>query len=471
MNNFKSHRLLIGFIISILIFGTFISCTVEDPIKQYKIVFHSNGGSEIKDLIMISGKPIISPENPIKKDSVFDGWFMDVEKTQPFVFGVTYYTTLGFDLYAKWAKACNVTFVTDGGTEIPSIIVNSGKYVTKPKDPVKSGYLFGGWYADSNFTTLFNFSIPASIDVSIYAKWDIIRFYSVTFNSNGGTTPNTQSIKSGDSASKPTTSNQGKTLVGWYLDASFTTPFDFINTPVVSDINLYANWATSSPASDFAFDAASGKITSYKGNATDVVIPESIGGAPVTILGYGLFMGKQISSIVLPSSIIAFESKTESGFETVSRTFQDCKVKNINLFNTAITTIPKWSFMFGVIENIILPGTLEQIQQGAFEGSSLKSITVPNSVKYIEPYSFFRCKSLTKVSLGKGVLSIGNGVYAESSILAELTLSRDILPVTTIGADNPFRDVSSSLSIKVPMALVSDYKSAWPIVASKIVGY
>lgn len=473
MINLKTNRLLIGLIFTTLTFATFISCKVDEPIKQYTIIFHSNGGTTIENLIMNSGEPLIKPIDPTKSDSIFDGWFIDEGKTEPFTFGVTYYTTLGFDLYAKWAKACNINFNTDGGTVIPLTIVNSGKYIIKPNDPIKLGYLFGGWFADSNFTNLFDFSVPASIDITIYAKWNMIQYYPITFESNGGTSVASQSIKSGEFATKPTISNVGKTLVGWYTDNAFTFPYDFYNTAISASITLYAKWATTSPESDFTFDASNGTITVYKGTQTNIVIPESIGGVPVTSIGYKLFENKQINSVVLPSSIIEFESKSEGNFATVSRAFQGCSAKEVNLFNTAIVTLPKWAFGSAKIEQIELPGTLTQLQQGSFEGATIKSIVIPNSVKYIEQYSFFRCKSITKATIGTGALLIGNGTFAECSLFSELIVTRNILPVTTLAVNdnNPFRDVASSLNIKVPMNVLGDYKSFWPSVADKITGY
>ena len=63
-----------------------------------------------------------------------------------------------------------VTFDTYGGTpdSIPSQSVNFGGKATKPQDPEKEGYLFGGWY---NNGTLFDFSHGITSDVELRASW------------------------------------------------------------------------------------------------------------------------------------------------------------------------------------------------------------------------------------------------------------------------------------------------------------
>ncbi|EPO6127335.1 BspA family leucine-rich repeat surface protein [Listeria monocytogenes] len=37
--------------------------------------------------------------------------------------------------------------------------------------PVKEGHYFDGWYLDQNFTNKFDFSLPAAVSTTIYAKW------------------------------------------------------------------------------------------------------------------------------------------------------------------------------------------------------------------------------------------------------------------------------------------------------------
>lgn len=64
-----------------------------------------------------------------------------------------------------------VTFDTDGGTAIPSQSVRTGAKATKPADPTKEGYEFGGWYEEDTFTTVFDFDDPITANTTVYAKF------------------------------------------------------------------------------------------------------------------------------------------------------------------------------------------------------------------------------------------------------------------------------------------------------------
>ena len=50
-----------------------------------------------------------------------------------------------------------------------------------PKIRKKLGYTFDNWYADENFSILFDFDISITSDTTIYAKW-IANQYLVTFD-------------------------------------------------------------------------------------------------------------------------------------------------------------------------------------------------------------------------------------------------------------------------------------------------
>lgn len=65
-----------------------------------------------------------------------------------------------------------VSFVVNGGEEIPSQQVYKGKYAKRPENPIRDGYLFDGWYIDNNtFYTQFDFFRIIDRDVVLYAKW------------------------------------------------------------------------------------------------------------------------------------------------------------------------------------------------------------------------------------------------------------------------------------------------------------
>lgn len=64
----------------------------------------------------------------------------------------------------------------------------------------------------------------------------------VTFDSKGGSTVDSQTVGAGGTISQPTDpTRDGYTFAGWFTDEGCTQPFDF-NTPVSGDTTLYADW-------------------------------------------------------------------------------------------------------------------------------------------------------------------------------------------------------------------------------------
>lgn len=77
----------------------------------------------------------------------------------------------------------------------------------------------------------------AACTVTVTAK-----IYTVTFDSQGGSTVDAQTVTEGGMAVKPDDpTRNGYTFGGWYTEAECTTEYDF-DTPVTADIPLYAKW-------------------------------------------------------------------------------------------------------------------------------------------------------------------------------------------------------------------------------------
>ena len=84
-----------------------------------------------------------------------------------------------------------VTFDTQGGSPVPSSKVNHGKTVQKPApNPVRTSYIFDGWYKERAYTTPWNFTKDVvTTNITLFAKWipDVIpTTVSVTIAVEGG---------------------------------------------------------------------------------------------------------------------------------------------------------------------------------------------------------------------------------------------------------------------------------------------
>ena len=49
--------------------------------------------------------------------------------------------------------------------------IKENKRAVKPEDPSREGYVFLGWYRDSDLTSAYNFAAAVTGDLTLYAKW------------------------------------------------------------------------------------------------------------------------------------------------------------------------------------------------------------------------------------------------------------------------------------------------------------
>ena len=83
------------------------------------------------------------------------------------------------------AQVFTITFNPnyDGGAS-NSQSVNEGQTVSKPIDPTREGFIFGGWFIEAECENEFDFTAPVTASVTLYAKWtaDNADLITVTFD-------------------------------------------------------------------------------------------------------------------------------------------------------------------------------------------------------------------------------------------------------------------------------------------------
>ncbi|BBI36704.1 InlB B-repeat-containing protein [Cohnella abietis] len=161
-------------------------------INTYTVSFNSNGGSAKSDQPVDYNSTATKPTDPTRSGYTFGGWYSDSGLETPFDFTNTPITA-SKTLYAKWtANTHTVTFNSNGGSAVGSQTVNDNSKATKPTDPTRSGYTFGGWYSDSGLETPFDFtSTPITVNMTLHAKWTANNTDGPS--SNGGIPPVTSS--------------------------------------------------------------------------------------------------------------------------------------------------------------------------------------------------------------------------------------------------------------------------------------
>lgn len=137
---------------------------------------------------------------------------------------------------------------------------------------------------------------------------------------------------------------------------------------------------------------------------TDIIIPKTYNGCPVSAIGDKAFANcSSLTRVTIPDSIISV------GFAT----FSGCSnLKNVTLPDS-VTSIGDWAFSdCGRLTSISIPDSVTSIGNAAFyKCSELASIILPNSLKSIGEQAFEQCSSLIDITIPDGVTSIGDNAF------------------------------------------------------------
>ena len=102
----------------------------------------------------------------------------------------------------------------------------------------KTGYTFKGWYSDAEYTKSYTLpdTMPAG-NIELYGFWTVNK-YTISFNGNGGPTPDSITADYNSLITLPSPSRTGYTFGGWYIGE---TRFES-NTMPAEDLMLTAKW-------------------------------------------------------------------------------------------------------------------------------------------------------------------------------------------------------------------------------------
>lgn len=272
-------------------------------------------------------------------------------------------------------------------------------------------------------------------------------YYTVTFDSLGGSDVQSQRVFAGNPARTPASpTKENFEFNGWYLYADGGELWNFFTDRVNGDITLYAHWTEIQEPPEptatltFALNAAETEytVTGDGGQAANIVIPAEYDGKPVTAVADSAFAYSRHPSDII--SVIIPDSVKEIG-------------KNAFYNQDALESV-----------NIGAGSKLEKIGNNAFSGNgALKSIYLPAGLNLIGDSVFNNCGGLDEISVASG-----NARYSgEGNCLIDLetgTLIRgsnnSVIPetVTKIG-EAAFRKATLT-TLTVPASVTSIDKYA-----------
>jgi len=143
----------------------------------------------------------------------------------------------------------------------------------------------------------------------------------------------------------------------------------------------------------------------------------------------GAFQGSGVTSVTLPSSVIALDD---------------------------------FAFCQSSLTDIKLSDNIVYIGEQAFAGTNVTSMTVPNGVRYAYDATFAECKKLTSVTFGSNLKTMGIRQFYNCTALKEIHFTGSKAPEIDYweySSEAPFYGVpDKQVTVYVPKGLAAEYK-------------
>ena len=211
--------------------------------------------------------------------------------------------------------------------------------------------------------------------------------------------------------------------------------FAFNGLTGVSEYDIGADVST---ISQWALDTSSAKVfnlnenPNFKTDDNDVLFSED----GTTLIAYP--GGSAVrDEYTVPSTVTAIADGA----------FVGCPIKKLTIGNNVTTVLPSWSFNGGVLEELDVNCPFDRSTFAQI--TTLKKVTLRNSITEIPEMAFLNCTGLQTVSIPSGLTKIGTQAFFGCSSLQNVTLPASL---TEIGYQ-AFRDCDALTSITFPDSL------------------
>ena len=218
------------------------------------------------------------------------------------------------------------------------------------------------------------------------------------------------------------------------------------------------------------------EITDYTGSDEgDMVLPQTIGGVPVTSVAEGAFHFAPWRSVTIPEGYVSIGGWAFINCNNITSISIPASLTSIgkgafcSTIPTRITVAegnPAYCVEDGVLFTkdktkvlrctvdkagvYAIPDSVEEIDNSAFDScAQLTEVVIPDSVKTIGNAAFCNCDLLERVSIPSGVTELDVQVFAFCKSLAEINLSEGL----TYISDDAFQDCYALTSITIPASV------------------
>ena len=379
----KTKDLVYIIIIALLLIGLVLTLITRR--EKYAVVY-VDGESISVDVV----KEGVKATEKIINDRKFLGWYLEEQKYD-------FETEIkgNIILRAKYDNfnSYKVTFDTDGGNTIESTTVKENEKVAKPSDPTKEGYTFVEWQLNGK---KYDFNTQITSDIILTAKWlksgnEIA--YIVTFDTDGGNTIESATVKENEKVTKPTNPiKEGYAFVEWQLNGA---KYDF-NKNVTSDMILKAVWKKKEKLT-ITFDSDGGSNV----KAIEIYSGDKIGTLPTpTKTGYafdGWYSGTtKYTSSTIVTKAVTLKAKWLSEDEKLLNSAKKSIKSSYNIEKSGQSINPTYAgceitnLSTSLLNGKIVRGTTDKTETLSFEiecGSAKETVTSKGIIK-ASPYTY-----------------------------------------------------------------------------------
>lgn len=232
-------------------------------------------------------------------------------------------------------------------------------------------------------------------------------------------------------------------------------------------------------------------ISGYEGTGGDIAVPAIYNSKPVTAVYHEAFRGNdRITSVTLPEGLLTIGESAFLGCTNLKHVdfpttlvnieagaFSGCKMLELPSFHEKLEYIGERAFadslVFEIDKCLMLPSSLQEIGEAAFESSSIyevilpegletigksafsrtyiRTVEIPSTVTSLSASAFENCSGLRSVVLHEGLKAIGMKAFAGCNSIWRLALPQS---VSTI-AESAFEGCSSLTRLALPPNIIS----------------
>ena len=235
-------------------------------------------------------------------------------------------------------------------------------------------------------------------------------YYTVTFNTTGGTELGSIKVLAGTRLAAPETpTKEGYIFSNW---KNGTVVWDFSRNVVNSDLTLSATWLDVRSIFEYVVEGGEVTITGFSGGVAEVETPSVIEGYPVTAIGTSAFEGLTSQSL---RAIVIGESILHIG----ERAFANCTDVRITVAAKPESLGRNAFFGCERLERIELGEGLSEIPFEAFSGcKGLREVVLSNTVTTIAENAFEFCTALENLVAHSSLALVEDSAFADCADFA-----------------------------------------------------